>query len=169
MANWYILCTLMHHEKKVAEKLQNAGFEVYLPAHKVRRKWSDRIKVIDELVITRVVFVRCEDRERKDTFVDSGCFYMMDRASRKVAVVPDRQLDAFRQVVCQTEFKVEFFDRQLKPGMKVRINNSIFDDIDAEVSVVEGKERVFVRIDMLGCAVVEVAKDDLTPVSPLTP
>lgn len=164
MASWYILCTLMHHEKKVAEKLQNAGFEVYLPTHKVRRRWSDRIKVIDELVITRVVFVRCEDAERRNTFVDSGCFYMMDRANRKVAVVPDKQLDAFRKVVGQSDYNVMFFDRQLKPGMKVMINNSLFEDVEAEISVVEGKERVFVRIDMLGCAVVEISKDDLTPV-----
>lgn len=161
---WYILCTRLYHEKKVAEKLTSLGFDVYLPTQRVRKKWSDRIKTVDQIVITRTVFVHCEDEDRKQTFVEPGLFYMMDRTTHKVAEVPDRQMNAFRSLLSQTEVQVDFIDHQLQPGEKVRISNDIFDDIEAEVTMVEGKEKVFVRIDLLGCAVLEVSTDDLVPI-----
>ena len=162
MANWYILCTLLRHEKKVAEKLTDLGFEVFLPSRKVRKKWSDRMKIVEELVMTRVVFVHCEESERKQTFVDSGSFYMMDRANNKVAIVPDKQIEDFRAIISQSAFSFEFIERQLKPGLKVTINNTVFNNVEAEVVSIEGKERVFVRVNMLGCAVIDVQKADLS-------
>lgn len=162
--NWYILCTRLYHEKKVAEKLSSLGFEVYLPAQRVRKKWSDRIKTVDQIVITRTVFVHCEDADRKKTFVDQNLFYMMDRTTGKVAIVPDNQLNTFRALLSQTDIPVDFIDHQLQPGEKVRISNDIFDAVDAEVTMVEGKEKVFVRIDLLGCAILEVSTDDLVPI-----
>lgn len=160
--NWYILCTKLFHEKKVAEKLTNKGFEVYLPTQRIKKRWSDRIKVVDQLVISRIVFVHCNEEERNNTFVETGCYYMMDRSTQKVAIIPDKQLESFRALISQKELPVEFTDRQLKPGTKVRINNNLFDDIEAEITITEGKERVFVRLNSLGCAIVEVSQSDLT-------
>lgn len=160
--NWYILCTKLYHEKKVAEKLINKGFEVYLPTQRIKKRWSDRIKIVDQIVINRIVFVHCNEDERNDTFVETGCFYMMDCATNKVAIIPDKQLESFRALISQNDLPIEFTERQFKSGTKVKINNSIFDDIEAEVIISGGKEKVFVRLNSLGCAIVEIAQDELT-------
>ena len=36
---------ISNHEKKVGAILTSKGFETYVPLHKFRRQWSDRIKI----------------------------------------------------------------------------------------------------------------------------
>lgn len=61
---WYVVYTNPRWEKKVAQTLEEKGFDHYCPLHKVRRKWSDRYKVIHEPLFKGYVFVRL-DPEKK--------------------------------------------------------------------------------------------------------
>ena len=45
--NWHVLYTKPRHEKKVAERLSEAGYTTYCPLYKVSRQWSDRTKVVE--------------------------------------------------------------------------------------------------------------------------
>ncbi|MEY3687769.1 MAG: hypothetical protein RIR84_610, partial [Bacteroidota bacterium] len=45
---WYALYTKPRWEKKVDKALQQKGIEAYCPLNRVKRKWSDRIKTIEE-------------------------------------------------------------------------------------------------------------------------
>jgi len=48
MSSWYALYTRPCHEKQVLEDLTKRGIEAFLPTYKVRRRWSDRYKVVEE-------------------------------------------------------------------------------------------------------------------------
>ena len=54
---WYVLYTKPRNEKKVAQRLSEAGYTVYCPLQKVRRQWSDRTKVVEEPLFTSYLFI----------------------------------------------------------------------------------------------------------------
>ncbi len=163
--HWFILIVKMFHEKKIADILVKHGFEIYLPTQRIQKRWSDRIKVVDTLVIPRTIFIHCKEEDRNLSFVGKNMLYMMDRSTNKPAVVPDVQFETFRTLLKQTEVPINFTYEQLKPGMKVEINNAIFDRIQAELIEVGGKQKVFVRIAKLGCASIVVPYTDLRPIN----
>ncbi len=61
---WLAIYTKPRWEKKVYGMLQEKGVESYCPLNKVQRKWSDRIKIVEEPLFKSYVFVRvCEDEK----------------------------------------------------------------------------------------------------------
>jgi transcription antitermination factor NusG len=72
MEKWYILHTRFRWEKKVADCLQQKGIESYCPIKKVRRKWSDRIKTLDEPVFKACVFVKISLHQRTSVRLTEG-------------------------------------------------------------------------------------------------
>ncbi|MDA8769622.1 UpxY family transcription antiterminator [Schleiferiaceae bacterium] len=69
---WYALYTKPRNEKKVAQRLAEAGYNVYCPLQKVRRQWSDRTKVVEEPLFRSYVFIQIEDAKRDEVFAYPG-------------------------------------------------------------------------------------------------
>ena len=59
--NWYAVYTKPRWEKKVFSLLTARGMTAYCPLNKVRRKWSDRIKIVEEPLFSSYVFVQVAD------------------------------------------------------------------------------------------------------------
>ena len=55
---WYALYTRPRHEKQLFEELTNRGIEAFLPTYKIRRRWSDRYKIVEEPLFKNYLFVR---------------------------------------------------------------------------------------------------------------
>ncbi|HEV3249719.1 MAG TPA: transcription termination/antitermination NusG family protein, partial [Puia sp.] len=45
---WWVVYTKPRWEKKVNQFLTEKGMESYCPLNKVRKKWSDRVKTVEE-------------------------------------------------------------------------------------------------------------------------
>jgi transcription antitermination factor NusG len=68
---WYVLYTKPRWEKKVDKALLQKGIESYCPLNRVKRKWSDRIKTIEEPLFKSYVFVRVEEKDKTEVrYVD---------------------------------------------------------------------------------------------------
>ena len=65
---WYVLYTKPRNEKKVAQRLSEAGYNVYCPLHKVKRQWSDRMKVVEEPLFKGYLFIQVQDKRRDEVF-----------------------------------------------------------------------------------------------------
>ena len=59
---WYAIYTRPRWEKKVDLLLKDQGLESYCPLNKVKRKWSDRIKLVEEPLFKSYVFVRTDEK-----------------------------------------------------------------------------------------------------------
>ena len=55
---WFALYTKSRHEKFVESQLLNKGIESFTPRITLRRKWSDRIKLIEEPLFKSYCFAR---------------------------------------------------------------------------------------------------------------
>ena len=69
---WFAIYTRPRWEKKVNLLLQEQGVESYCPLNKVRRKWSDRVKTIEEPLFKSYVFVKVSDEEKTTVRMTAG-------------------------------------------------------------------------------------------------
>ena len=99
MSSWYALYTRPRHEKQVLEDLTRRGIQAFLPTYKVRRRWSDRYKVVDEPLFKSYLFVNVDyDQHYYETLRPYGAvdFVMFDS---KPAPIPDAEIDSIRRLV----------------------------------------------------------------------
>src|SRR5947199_32320 len=73
MAPWYSVYTRPRHEKHVLKELNEKHIEAFLPTYKVRRRWSDRYKIVEEPLFKNYLFVNVDyDRRYYDTLRPYG-------------------------------------------------------------------------------------------------
>lgn len=118
--NWYALQTRPRWEKKVASSLAKKGIEHYCPLHKVLRKWSDRIKVINEPVFKSYVFIRIsEDKKWEVKKIDGVLNYVYWLG--KPARIKEDEINTIRKFLNEFEdVTVEKKDFHLNAKVKVK-------------------------------------------------
>lgn len=70
--DWMLAYTMPRHELKLAQRLQDAGFEVYCPTVKTIKQWSDRKKKVEEPLFKSYIFIRTSVRKRQDVVIQPG-------------------------------------------------------------------------------------------------
>ncbi|HQV54651.1 MAG: UpxY family transcription antiterminator [Chitinophagaceae bacterium] len=161
---WLAIYTRPRWEKKVNQLLTEKGLESYCPLNKVRRKWSDRYKVVEEPLFKSYVFVKVSDEDRSNVRMTTGAinFVYWDG---KPAVVKEKEITAIRRFLDEYE-NVEARPMKLKVHQRVRVTNGTL--MDHEGSVVELQHKTAkVAIDSLGYILVAtIDRTKLTSAQP---
>jgi len=165
--HWYVAYVRSCQERKIAERLGAQGFEVYVPVQKVKRKWSDRIKLVDKLVLPGLVFIHCSEEARASLFgLTYGIsYFLMDRTSdeRKVLTVPEKQMEDFIRVVkaLNGEDEISVVDYRVEPGDMVRVIRGPLTGFVCECVEVQNRHKLIIRLGMVGAALVSVEISDI--------
>src|SRR5215216_4012913 len=146
-AKWYAIYTRPRWEKKVNGLLVQKGIESYCPLNKVRRKWSDRIKTIDEPLFKSYVFVKVTDEQRTSVRMTNGVVNFV-YWNGKPAIIKEKEIQAIKRFLDEFE-NVEVIRMQLKPGERVTVIAGPMMDQEGKVLEVKNK-MVKVCIDSLG-------------------
>lgn len=150
-------------EKKVFQLLAEKGFEAYCPLNKVRRKWSDRVKVVQEPLFKSYVFVRIGDKERSSVRLISGTINFV-YWNGKPAVIKEKEISAIKRFLDEHE-NVEVRQTPLKVNERVRVTNGTLMDQEGKVLAIRRKT-VQVAIDSLGYTL--IAHIDRTKLTSVT-
>lgn len=149
---WYALYTKPRWEKKIHHSLQIKGFESYCPLNKVRRKWSDRIKVIEEPLFKSYIFVRLNEADKTEVrYVDGVLNFVYWNG--KPAVVKDEEIIEIKKFMSEYE-DVQVNKIDVKPADEVVINQGVMMGASGRVLRVLSNNIVEVRIDSLGLALI---------------
>jgi transcription antitermination factor NusG len=148
---WYALYTKPRWEKKVHQLLTEKGLESYCPLNKVRRKWSDRIKTVEEPLFKSYVFVRIIEEEQTKVRMTGGVVNFVYWQS-KPAIVKDKEIEVIRKFMNEYE-NVVAEPLNLQPESKIKIQQGIFMDKEATVLKVRGN-KVQVVIESIGYSLV---------------
>jgi len=152
---WFVLYTKSRNEKLVAEKLREKGIEVYCPLLKVKRKWSDRVKTIEEPLFRSYCFVRLNENERALVFDVPGVVRYLFWL-KKPAIVRDSEIETIKEMLDTHDHQAIKVERyELKTP--VTINSGAFANASGEVTGQQGSV-LTIRLDSLGV----VLKVDLT-------
>ena len=154
---WYVALVRMHHEKKVAERLGKMGIENFVPVQQEIHQWSDRRKVVESVLLPMMVFVHADPKERKEVLSFSTVSrYMVMRGESSPAVIPDEQMARFRFMLDYSEEAICMNSSHLARGEKVRVVKGPLSGLVGELVNVDGKSKIAVRLNMLGCACVDM-------------
>jgi transcription antitermination factor NusG len=148
--SWFVVYTKPQAEKKFSERLQNAGYEVYLPLQEELRQWSDRKKKIQKPLISSVVFVRCESKDLLGIYNVVG-FSRILRYLGKPAVVQSQEIRNL-QILLQQAAATELIEQNLAPGVAIEVLCGPFKGIIGTAVRVLNSLRVKIEIRHLGVA-----------------
>lgn len=143
---WLAVYSRPRWEKKVNQLLQQKGLESYCPLNKVRRKWSDRVKVVEEPLFKSYVFVKVSDDDRTAVRMTPGVvnFVYWDG---KPAVIKEKEISAIKRFLNDYE-NVEVKALDFQVHQRVKITTGSLMDQEGEVISLHRKT-VKVAIDSL--------------------
>ena len=148
--NWYVVYTKPQAEKRVAERLQHAGFEVYLPLVEELKQWSDRKKKVQRPLIASVVFVRTSPTQLIGVFEAQGVRRVLRKLGRPAVVQPQEILN-LQILLQQSSLPAQALDT-LEPGMPIEVVRGPFKGIIGTAVKVLNTLRVQIDIRHLGVA-----------------
>ncbi len=148
---WLAIYSRPRWEKKVNQLLLEKGIESYCPLNKVRRKWSDRMKVVEEPLFKSYVFVKVKDEDRTEVRMTPGVINFVYWEGQP-AVIKEKEINAIRRFLNEYE-NVEVQPMDLQVHQRVKITMGPLMDHEGEVLSLQRKA-VKVAIDSLGYVLV---------------
>lgn len=157
---WLAVYTRPRWEKKVNLLLSSKGLETYCPLNKVRRRWSDRIKTVEEPLFKSYVFVKVTEKDWTTVRMTDGAINFV-YWNGKPAVVKEKEIEAIKRFLNEYEY-VEARPAELKLNQRVRITDGFLMDHEGQVVDLR-KKTAKVAIDSLGYILVaQIDRSKLT-------
>lgn len=141
---WYAVYTKPRWEKKVFERLQNEQLEAYCPQNRVRKKWSDRMKWVQEPLFKSYVFVKVAEDEMTRVRMVNGVVNFVYWLG-KPAIVKQREIEIIRKFL-NSYSEVQAMPLDLKTDSRVTIQRGLLMDKNARIiKVVNNKVQVIIE------------------------
>lgn len=166
--HWFVAYVYSCRERKASEELAAMGVAYYLPIQKVRRKWSDRTKIVDKLVLPRIIFVHSTYRERLLTLQNCKSLrsYITTGGPHTPAVVPDAEMETFIAMVDSCFDEVVVTDQKLHPGERVVVTAGPLRGMEFELTTIHGRTCIASSLGKLGTATVAFDASIIKKVTP---
>ena len=151
--NWYAVYTRPRWEKKVYSLMIEKGMEAYCPLNRVKKKWSDRVKWIEEPLFKSYVFVRATDNGQTAVRMVNGVVNFVYWLG-KPAVVKDIEIATIRKFLNDYD-EVWVEPIALKKDTKVTIRHGAFMEKEGKIVKVFNN-KVQVVIESIGFCMIAV-------------
>jgi transcription antitermination factor NusG len=143
---WYAVEVASRKEKLVASAVADKGYECFLPEQKIRRVWSDRIKVTSVPLFGGYVFCRFDARHRLPVLVTPGVRGIVG-TGKLPAPIPQWELDAIR-VALRNGFDLEPCSR-LQEGDRVVVTKGPLCGIEGTFLRHRGQDRLVLSVSLI--------------------
>lgn len=154
---WHAVFTASRAEKKVRERLDEQGVECFLPVQTVVRQWTYRKSKVVVPVIAGMIFVRVSRQDRVKVLQTKGVIaFLKLKGEASAAVIPDKQMENFRFLLDFSEEAVEMVNENIAVGDFIQVVKGPLKGLEGELIKFRGTTKVAVRLDLLGCALVDI-------------
>lgn len=145
---WFVVYTKPRSEKKVSERLQQAGIEMYLPLQKVMRQWSDRKKKVEVPLIPSIIFVCLEKIKLTSVYQINGVTGVLKYLGEP-AVVKTSEIFNLR-ILLQEVFTDELQQVDIQAGDLVEVVSGPFKGLQACAVQLQNSMRLIIEIKNMG-------------------
>ena len=162
---WYALYVHSRAEKKVDARLKEAGFETYLPLVTLMKRWSDRMKKVEEPLFKSYLFVHTNEKKHYAIVSIPGVTKFVS-FENKAVIVPENQINAVRKY-CEdfTDDDEQVKDVELHEGQLVRITHGEMKGLMGRLASINNKKRLIVHIEAVGHYLpINIARTKVEPV-----
>lgn len=138
---WLVLYTKPRTEKKLSERLERKGYQVYCPLKTVLKEWSDRKKKVEIPIFPSYVFVKpvSEDERQKILYDPQAVNYVYWLG--KPAVVSEKEMSQVQSFL-QTGITEGFNIDCVQIGQEVEIDTGVFKGHQGKVKSISTKKLV---------------------------
>jgi transcription antitermination factor NusG len=158
---WYAVSTRARYEALAAMQIEARGYEVFLPLYKERRRWSDRVKVLELPLFAGYLFCRLDVNNRLPVLSAPGVVQIVGTGKTPIAVDAE-EIDAIRAAVKsnRTSEPCAF----AKVGARVRVDAGPLCGVEGIILAVKGQRRLILSVSLLQRSVsVEIENDAVSP------
>lgn len=162
---WHALYVHSRAEKKVYERLVEMGFEAYLPLITKMKRWSDRMKKVEEPLFKSYLFVRSDEKRHFEVLSIPGVTRFIS-FERKAVVVPENQIKAvMRYCDDYVEDDPQTDNQELHEGQLVMITSGELMGLTGRLAPINNKKRLIVYIESVGRYIpVNISRTKVEPV-----
>jgi transcription antitermination factor NusG len=154
MKRWFVVYTKPRWEKKVHNLFYERGIENYCPLNKVRKRWSDRMKTVEEPLFKSYVFVKVTLEDQTKVRMVNGVINFVYWLG-KPAIVKEKEIELIQRFL--NEYKeVQAEPLFIRPDMKVKIQSGALMEHEATVIETINKNKIKVIIESIGYALTAV-------------
>jgi transcription antitermination factor NusG len=160
MPSWFAIRTSPRWELRASSELARRGLETYLPLRRVKRNWSDRIKIIDQPLFPGYLFGRFHLADRVRVLQAPGVQQIVGIGNTP-APISNSELDNLRNLVSANTLLVPW--PYLGAGQRIRIDRGPLAGVEGFVVRAEqGALRIVVSVDLLQRSVAtEIDRDSI--------
>ncbi len=163
MHSWFALQIRSRWENTTAGLLRGKGLETLLPTHMVKRRWSDRYKVVEVPLFPGYVFCRFDVHNRLPILSTPGVISVVGRGKTPIAV-DETEIQAI-QAAIRSGIHMESWP-YLEIGTRVRIKDDVLDGMEGILTNFKGGHRVVISVTLLRRSVaLEIDRARILPVA----
>src|SRR5437867_6113925 len=164
---WFALRIRSRCEKNVAAALSEKGYEVFLPLYRYRRRWSDRLKEIEEPLFPGYLFCRFDLQKRLSILITPHVILIVGTGKMPVPV-DDREITALQSIV-KSVLQAQPWPF-LRLGQTVRVLQGPLRGVEGTLVAFKAGHRLVVSVTLLQRSVaVEIDNDCVAPSGPRRP
>lgn len=160
---WYALRVRSRHERVVQDMLHRKGWEAFVPVYKDRRRWADRIKIVEFPLFPGYVFCRLEANNRLPVLNTPGVVEVLGNG-RELLPVADSEICAL-QTLMDSGLNCEPWER-LETGDRVQIDMGPLSGLEGSIVEIRKGLRLVLAVTLLQRSVlVAIEPEWVTPLN----
>ena len=143
---WYAVQVRSRKESHIASQLENRGVECFLPKFKAVRRWSDRIKELDQPLFPGYLFCRFHLDDRRPLLLTPGVMQIVGTARTPTAVAASEVLALQQAVAAGVPRQPWPF---IEVGEQVRVIYGSLSGLEGILLNFKGSHRVVLSVTLL--------------------
>lgn len=143
---WYALHVHSRKEAFVASQLEGVGLECFLPLYKSVRKWSDRVKEVQQPLFPSYLFCRFDYQDRRNVVMTNGVLQVIGNG-RTAIPVDDSEISAIQMAVASGVSHQPW--PYIQVGEKVRVAHGNLSGLEGILINFKGNHRVVLSVKLL--------------------
>ena len=157
MPRWFAIRTAPRWEVRASSELSQRGLETYLPLCRVKRRWSDRTKIIDQPLFPGYLFGRFQTADRILVLQAPGVKQILGTGNTPTPI-SQAEIDNLKALVAANTLIVPW--PYLRAGQRVHIDLAGVEGF--VVRAEQGALRIVVSVDLLQRSVAtEIDRDSI--------
>ena len=129
-------------------------------------QWSDRKKKIYRILIPLVVFFRTDKAGATQVERQSFVYDLLKAPGETMpAIIPDEQIDRFKFMIGNCDSDITIEPTPITAGDEVIVVRGSLKGLQGRAKTSsDGKSKIYISLDVLGCASVEINPSDIEKV-----
>jgi transcription antitermination factor NusG len=143
---WFALQVRARYEQGVADHLNGKGYELFLPIHKCRKRWSDRVKEVEAPLFPGYLFCRLNPQDRLPILKTPGVIQVVG-SNRTPTAVDEHEIQAIQAMVASGIPNQPW--PFLATGDRVRIESGPLSGLEGILIEFKGNHRLVLSVTLL--------------------